>query len=129
VTIGWGPLPDGVNAEFSRRARRITIADRHRDEPAFVLAPLLAHELVHALDQDGTGTPADCLNDEVAAFADQASAWAAVPRATPAEPATSALAQYHQANFQAWANDTLGHIVLTTPGYQVQCSGGTVSAG
>jgi hypothetical protein len=129
VTVGWGPLPAGVNGEFNHRTRRITVADRHRSEPAHVIAPVLAHELVHALDQDGIGTPADCLNDEVGAFENQALAWAFVAQKGPDVRLTSPLARHHGEVADAWIRHGLGEAVLTTPGYQLECLGGTVRTG
>jgi hypothetical protein len=126
ATDGWGPLPDGVNGEFNHRTRRMTIADRLRGEPAHLLAPVLAHELVHALDQDGVGTPADCLNDEISAFNHQGLAWTYISKKYPAVPSTNALARHHADITTAWLTQTLGQAVLTTPGYQLECLGGTV---
>lgn len=139
VTIGWGPLPAGVNGQYSPRTRRITVADRHRGEAAPVLAPILAHELVHALggnwgpDPGAAGpvidTPADCLNDEITAFEYQGLAWMAIKKTYPAAQNSSALARHHDDVLTAWLTENLGQTVLSTPGYQTQCLGGTVRTG
>jgi hypothetical protein len=127
VTIGWGPLPAGVNGLYSYRTRRITVADRHRNEPLRTLAPVLAHELVHAFSQDGLGTPADCLNDEISAFEVQALVWSTLYNDGPDLTPTSALARDHEQITEAFFHERLGDAVLLSPGYQVECLGGAVN--
>ena len=124
--IVWGTLPERVNGRYSRNINRITINESQQFEPLSVLAAILAHEVYHAVSGRASSDAADCLEEEMAAFAWGAAAWGPFRSALGLignDDDLTAGERSQEAIYRAWQNRELRDTVLTSEGYQLQCLG------
>ena len=124
--IVWGSLPEKVGGQYSRAANRITISESYQSEPLSVLAAVVAHEVYHAVSGRASSDAADCLEEEMAAFAWEAAAWGPFRSSLGwigNDDDLTAGERSQEAIYQAWQNRELRDTVLTSEGYQLQCLG------
>ena len=124
--IVWGTLPEKVGGRYSRSINRITISESYQSEPLSVLAAVLAHEVFHAVSGRASSDAADCLEEEMAAFAWGAAAWGPFRSALGwigNDDDLTAGERSQEAIYQAWRDRELRDSVLTSEGYQLQCLG------
>ncbi len=122
--IVWGSLPENVGGQYSRAANRITISESYRSEPLSVLAATLAHEVYHAVSGRASLDAADCLEEEMTAFAWGTATW------KPFRPSlkwsrshdiTTDGELWQEEIYEAWGDRKLREAVLNSEGYQQQC--------
>ena len=131
--IVWGTLPERVAGRYESRHNRIIISKSYQSEPLSVLAAILAHEIHHAihwpdvLDHRGRDSfAAECLEEEMLAFAWDAAAWGPFRSALGwigNDDSLTAGERMQEALYQAWRDRELRDTVLTSEGYQLQCLG------
>ena len=126
TAIVWGTLPENVGGWYQSGPNRITISESNRSEPLSVLAAVVAHEVYHAVSGRDSPEAADCLEEEMAAFAWQAGVWAPFRAAlgwVGNDDTLTAGERWQEALYQAWRDRALRDTVLTSEGYQQQCLG------
>ena len=124
--IVWGTLPENVGGRYSRSINRITISESYQSEPLSVLAAVLAHEVYHAVSGRASSDAADCLEEEMAAFAWGAAAWGPFRSALGwigNDDDLTAGERSQEEIYRAWRDRELRDAVLTSEGYQLQCLG------
>ena len=129
--IVWGTLPEKVGGRYESLPNRITINESYRSEPLSVLAAVLAHEVLHAVSGRASPDAADCLEEEMVAFAWEAAAWKPFRSALGwhgNDDSLTAGERSQEANYQAWRDRELRDTVLTSEGYQQQCFGRVLPA-
>ena len=129
--IVWGTLPENVGGWYESRPNRITISESYQAEPLSVLAAVLAHEVYHAVNGRASSDAADCLEEEMAAFAWEAAAWGpfrSVLGWIGNDDELTAGERSQEAIYQAWRDRELRDTVLTSEGYQQQCLGRVLPA-
>ena len=122
VAIVFEDLPEKVAGRYSRSRDTIAIDADLRHERLEVIAAVLAHEIVHAVqDHDDVPwqTPDDCYENERKAFTWEAAAWELLGWADPQTDAErSAYAKYLR--WKAGDYDDTAY-VRSLSGYQEQC--------
>ena len=126
VQIRWGNLPDGVGGRYEPAQKRITISESYIAERISVLTALMAHEVIHAVQPRTSLDPADCFEEELIAFTWQAMVWKELRPSlkwfrSPKELRDGE--QDSEAVYDAWQAGELSQVVLSLPGYQLQCLG------
>ncbi len=124
--IVWGTLPEKVGGQYSRYINRITINESYQSEPLSVLAAVVAHEVYHAVSGRASSDAADCLEEEMAAFAWEAATWGPFRSALGwigNDDDLTAGERSQESIYRAWRDRELRDSVLTSEGYQLQCLG------
>ena len=108
---------------------RIVINESYQHEPLAALASVLAHEVHHSVSGLSYywGKPswaAECLKDEMLAFAWGAAAWGLFRLGL--DDFWTAGELLAEELYQAWQDGRLREYVLTSDGYQEQCLGGVL---
>ena len=129
--IVWGNIPAG--GWYEHQHNRIVINESYQHEPLSALAKVLAHEIRHAiywpdvLDHSGLHSfAAECLEEEMLAFAWGAAAWEPFRPAlawSRSDDTWTAGELFGERLYQAWQDGALREFVLTSEGYQLQCLG------
>ena len=129
--IVWGTLPEKVGGRYESLPNRITISESYQSEPLSVLAAILAHEVFHAVSGRASSDAADCLEEEMVAFAWGAAVWKPFRSALGwhgNDDSLTAGERSQEAIYQAWSDRKLRDTVLTSEGYQQQCLGRVLPA-
>ncbi len=119
---------DGWNGRYSVARNRIQVSAELRGGSVDVLAAVLIHETMHVAQyqmRSGRRLPAECVEDEIEAFAAEAQWWAERHGEDGKRNPNEA---EHRMNglMRAWQSELLEVFVLLSDNYQEQCLGGVV---
>ncbi|MBM4438133.1 MAG: hypothetical protein FJ029_13085 [Actinobacteria bacterium] len=119
VSRAFGPLPANVHGRFRPYHNEITLSAGIRSERSEALATVLGHELWHAnFTATYAPTSEGCVQNEVDAFAAQATVWSQLGR-----PAVQTVVEAQiDRMYELWRADGLRDLVVGTAGYQQQCN-------
>ena len=115
-----GHPPEKVGGRYESLPNRITISESYQSEPLSVLAAVLAHEVYHAVNGRASSDAADCLEEEMVAFAWGAAAWGPFRSSLGwlgNDDSLTAGERSQEASYQAWSDRELRDTVLTSEGY------------
>ena len=121
---------DGWNGRFSFTRNRIEVNEELRGVSADVLAAVLIHETMHVAQyqkRSGLRSPAECIEDEIEAFAAEAQWWAERHGKDGKLDPNEAEQQMNRLVL-AWQAELLEAFVLLSDNYQEQCLGGVVDS-
>jgi hypothetical protein len=114
TSVRWGNLPDGVGGTYS--GGTITVSNALRNASTPELGAILVHEATHAT-QAPAKTPAECLANEMNAYAWEAHYWSLVSEYSARSPLAGGLDQI----VAAWRNRDLRDFVLQQSLYHREC--------
>lgn len=127
--VVFGPS-DGWDGRYSPIRNRIEVNEELRDASADVLAAVLIHETLHVAqyqERSGRRSPAECVEDEIEAFAAEAQWWAE-QHGDDGKEEQSEAERHLNGLLLAWQLGMLEAFVLLSDNYQEQCLGGVVNS-
>ena len=119
---------DGWSGRYSPLRNRIQVNEELRGGSADVLAAVLIHETMHVAQyqqRSGRRSPAECVEDEIEAFAAEAQWWAQ-RYGEEGKHDPDEVEQNMNGLMRAWQLEILEAFVLLSDSYQEQCLGGVV---